>query len=523
MRGCITRAAVMILLACAVTLSFAQMPVANKPDPAKIKTLQGSLQLPAVPPAYSSIAAVNSVRTKDAIAPFRDESGFDAAGYQQVKQTTQYLDGLGRLLQTVSWQATPGTSPKDIIAPAMYDQYGEETYKFLPYVSQYSQTGNGSFRKDPFNEQDRFYKNSYKDANGMLMYPGEQFFYNETEFESSPLNRISKVMAPGNSWAGSGKGIKQEYLVNTATDEVVKWNITNDLLASSNESVTNIPFIHADDLFYEEGVLYKNVTKDEHGNAVVEYKNKEGSVLLKKVQASDVTNDYSGYNGWLCTYYLYDELNHLRFVIPPKATEWLHGHNWDFSSSAGGSNVVAELCFRYEYDEKQRMIGRKVPGAAWVYMIYDLRDRLVLSQDARMHAQQQWNAVVYDALNRPAVTGIFDCDLSRESLQRIVSTSTNDITAIPSLQDYVLTPMAVTHFDDYSWINKTYTDSYNGALDASANLYPDNLPSVAEQHNASANGMVTGTDIRVVEDPAEPASGKWLSAINFYDSKGRLI
>ena len=67
----------------------------------------------------------------------------------------------------------------------------------------------------------------------------------------------------------------------------------------------------------EAGQLFENVTVDEHENKVIEYKDKQGLVILKKVQVE--ASPSSGHDGWLCTYYIYDDLNQLRFVVPPKA------------------------------------------------------------------------------------------------------------------------------------------------------------------------------------------------------------
>lgn len=36
-------------------------------------------------------------------------------------------------------------------------------------------------------------------------------------------------------------------------------------------------------------------------------------------------------------------------------------------------------------------------------------------------------------------------------------------------------------------------------------------------------GMVTGTKVRVLEDPTNLSSGKWLTITMFYDHKGRVI
>jgi hypothetical protein len=70
---------------------------------------------------------------------------------------------------------------------------------------------------------------------------------------------------------------------------------------------------------YAAGELFVNTTADEAGHQVVEYKDQQGKVVLKKVQLWDVPA--SGPSGWLNTYYVYDDLDNLRFVIPPRAVE----------------------------------------------------------------------------------------------------------------------------------------------------------------------------------------------------------
>src|SRR5690606_30099093 len=192
-----------------------------------------------------------------------------------------------------------------------------------------------------------------------------------------------KTMAPGNSWAGgsgNGIGIEYKFLLNNEYDQVRIW----DGNASSN--------------VYEEGELLKQVIIDEQGNAVVEYKDKDGLVILKKVQSGVIPSDYSGHSNFLCTYYVYDDFNQLVLVIPPKAVEALSS-TWEASQ-----NLLDELCFQYKYDKRKRMIEKKVPGAGWVYMVYDKRDRLVFTQDANLRENDYWLVNFYDHLNRPVLT-----------------------------------------------------------------------------------------------------------------------
>ena len=87
---------------------------------------------------------------------------------------------------------------------------------------------------------------------------------------------------------------------------------------------------------------------------VIEYKDKEGKVLLKKVLVGDTYCE--DYNGWLSTYYIYDDFGRLRWVLQPKAVEWLLTNSWNLVSS---NSVQNELCFHYVYDERGRMTLKK--------------------------------------------------------------------------------------------------------------------------------------------------------------------
>jgi hypothetical protein len=554
------------------TCCFAQSPPANKPDgKTQPDALPGSF-IVELPAAYSPLAKLNYVRTKEAMGKYTSETEFNNVsattdGYWNIKEATQYLDGIGRPLQTIVRQAGAGVSPKDIIAAQVYDQYGREAYKFLPYVSG---STDGRLRLDAFNEQ-----KSYM----LSQYPGEQVYYGVTRFEASPLSRPEKTFAPGNNWAGSEnsaneKAVKQLYLLNAA-DEVRVWTIGYSALTYSNDENTNVPVTL---VFYPAGELYKNVMVDEAGNAVVEYKDKDGLVLLKKVQSGNIAADYSGYDGFLCTYYVYDDFNQLRFVVPPKAVELLVG-SWQLATDA-----MNELCFRYEYDARKRMIAKKVPGAGWVYMVYDKRDRLVFTQDANMRGENQWMTTLYDALNRPVTTGITVYTGTAQALQAYVDANTgmggvaNQQVDVPGALDLYVservtsvavykarnsvtitgeftsenaaefeayteagTPntttveqvldnplpdpgafiaLTITHYDNYAGISKTYSTANNSYLNNINNPRKEQLPA---QVSTLTKGAVTSAMVRVIEDPNDLDKGAWLNITTFYDDQGRVI
>ena len=533
------------------------------------------------PAAYAGGTVTNTVNTWIPQQPYTLESDVTNTGRQvtEVMKSMQYVDGLGRSLQSIAWRISPGQ--KDIVAPVAYDEFGRPQHQFLPYAS----TGNdGSFKTNPFNDQKTFYTSAYPSEQPALQ--GEQLFYSKTVFEASPVNRIIKTLAPGNSWAGSEnetyeKAVKIDYLANNSNDNVRIWRITYDNLTYGNDNLgVNIP---ASSAAYAAGQLSKTVIKDERGNAVVEYKDNSGKVILKKVQNGTVASDYSGYTNWLCTYYIYDDLGLLRFVLSPKAVKALvDAGSW--SLSINSNLLIKELCFRYEYDERGRMIAKKVPGAAWTYMVYDIRDRLVFVQDGNLKVSNQWMTTLYDEQNRPVQTGIMTYSGSWTDLVTYLSTTqanstssvngtnvtvpaglyvnervagrtsytatetitfdggfsseagaefTAEIVAggssfssqqtvqnspIPSGATFV--PLTLTYYDSYAWTTKTYSTANNSQLDAGDNTYADNLPATA---SSRIRGIATGSRVRTLEDPANLSAGAWMETVNFYDDNGRTI
>src|SRR5215831_20983258 len=120
---------------------------------------------------------------------------------------------------------------------------------------------------------------------------------------------------------------------------------------------------------------------DERGMKVVKYIDQLGRTILTKTQL--LASPLSGHYGWLCTYYVYDEMNHLRMVIPPKAVETLNtvSVNWNLASN---SSINTNLCYEYFYDNRGRLTMKRIPGKGKIYEAYDKLDRLVMSQDSNL-------------------------------------------------------------------------------------------------------------------------------------------
>jgi RHS repeat-associated protein len=455
------------------------------------------------PAVYRGNATVNYVREWLATAPIQDAANLITRPLNDVKQSTQYFDGLGRPLQTVIRQMSPAGG--DLVTPVIYDEFGREMYKFLPFVANAYQTGDqvndGNFKSDPFQQQAAF---------GSAQYGIDSFLYGKTDFEASPLNRPLKTAAPGNSWVGNNKGVSSQYLANTAADSVRIWTIA--ATAGSTPGSTSM---------YGAGLLFKNGTADEQGHQVWEYKDKEGRIILKKVQLWNTPA--AGHSGWLCTYYIYDDLGNLRFVIQPRAVEWLISNSWAFGGTYGPL-AVNELCFRYDYDQRNRMIIKKVPGAGEVRMVYDARDRLIMTQDANLRVQSpaKWMVTEYDSLNRPYRTGLLTNANDRAYHQNLAY---NSISYPSTAANYEV--LTQSFYDDYAWVSS----SGSGLSTSMATNRTSDGNLFYTTYNASPTYAVpmtsypvtTGMPVGSMTKVLNSSPAQYLYTVNFYDDHGRVI
>lgn len=168
-------------------------------------------------------------------------------------------------------------------------------------------------------------------------------------------------------------------------------------------------------------------------------------------------------------------------------------------------------CFQYKYDARGRMTHKKTPGADWVYMVYDDRDRLVMTQDGEQRKASQWTVTKYDRLNRPVITALYtdgsystQQDMTNRISKSFFSESysgmgmtgyTNTVFPITKLE--VLT---VTYYDDYSFLSGN----------------PD-LHSTSKATSSLTAGMTTGMKVKVLDVPY------YMTTVNYYDQKGRLV
>jgi RHS repeat-associated protein len=407
------------------------------------------------------------------------------------RQSTTYFDDLGRELQTVAKQATAGGN--DQIAVLNYDQFGRVVQKFLPYTDSLA---TGDFRPNASAKQAGIYNSIFNGAEG--------YYYSNTIYEAAPTDRVLKETAPGNTWTGNNIGVRRDYTFNTALDSVKIWLVGNN--------TTDTPTVTGN---YAAGTLTTIVSTDEQENKVIEYKDMEGKTILKKVQLSDTL--FNGYYGWLSTYYVYDVFNRLRYVIPPNAVQYAWGNNWNLNDT-----VRKQLCFAYNYDAAGKMITKRVPGAGETWMVYDARDRVVMTQDSSQRGLGKWMVTKYDSLNRPDSSGLLTDPNARAYHQGLASLST---TYPATAGNFELLTQA--YYDNYAWVSGA-APALGSAM---ATTYSGNSNYFITGYNVSpvyaqpivaiaiTRGLLTGSKTKVVgSSPAQ-----YLYAVSFFDDRGRVI
>lgn len=424
-------------------------------------------------------------------------------------QSNSYLDGLGRAVQTLIKQGSmrrDATDPEngaswiDQVTPIEWDEENRTARKFLPYAA----TGLiGSYKSAAKTEQAAQLQSRYNDAPP----------YSRVEFENSPSGRVVRTYQPGST--GAAFPVRSAYGTNTPGENIRVWNI--------GEAVNDVPVTAG---VYKAGMLFKSTVENENSKQTFEYKDKDGRLILKKIQDKEDANglDRNGHAGWICTYYIYDDYGNLRYVIQPKGVVWLEKNGWDRLTE-----ISDLLCFQYGYDERNRMVLKKNPGSAAVYLVYDKWDRLVLTQDGNLRAQNRWIFNKYDEMNRPVSTGYYTNPVhtslgsmiqffkeNQNTVSRFEDRD-NSVLGYTSIQTLPVEPapeyLTVTYYDDYN---------YPGVKNFSRDFTVDNTVPADESAEVEGSqmikGQVTGMRSKILD-----GGNEFLLASSYYDAKGRLI
>jgi hypothetical protein len=465
----------------------------------------------------------------------KTETQVAALTSDQAQRNIVYFDGIGRPVQQVQWQASP--TRKDVVQPMLYDKFGRERFKFLPYAD--TDGGNdGWFKTGTVNKPATENETDVPTAGKLFTFYNQAQSTNpetvftpwantpkpfaQTRFEASPLNRALEQGAPGQNWQivsteapGNNRTLKTSQRTNN-TNEVRYW--TYDAATGTTKSIKN----------HDPGTLFVAEVTDEHKQVTLEYKDKSGQVVCKKGQ-DGVTDATPPQPTFLETHYVYDDFGLLRTVIQPEGVANLgQVYTGTEYQIANTGTFAQQWCFTYRYDYRNRMTEKRVPGAGPVYLVYNERDELILTQDAaqRGKTNKEWSFTKYDALGRVIMTGICQhAAVSQSAMQTAADgagssyetrTNANEGytvgSAFPNLSQLTHQSLTVNYYDDYNFDYSNNGDPADRDEDyAPAGLSPEPVPSWR------TTGRPTGSKTRNLEDNA------WLLSVSFYDKYGRVI
>ena len=492
---------------------------------------------------YTRTILKNNVKT---------QADISALTANDVRAEVQYFDGLGRPLQNVGVKVAP--DGKDIVTPITYDAFGRQDKNYLPYAA----TGtNGAYRSTALTEQASFYA-----APPTTSIPAIPNPYNQTVFEASPLNRPLETGAPGQPWAiGNGHTIKTGYEINGA-NEVRLWNVmgqgqsteggsgavqanptynnhtpgtteykatnsitfTNGFESGPNASFTahivsgsggNPAMGASSPGYYAPGQLYKKVTWDEHRNRVIEYKDKEGQVVCKKVQDGGDTLNAPTY---MVTQYIYDDFSQLAYVLPPALES--------IASFTEADANFEKYIYAYHYDGRRRLIEKKIPGKGWEYIVYNAADRPIFTSDGEQRSRGVWSFIKYDGLGRVIMTGEVTNASGRAALQATVNSTLKPAGSTELFESYngntgssnmgyTNTTLPNTNFKIFT-VN--YYDNYN-ILGTVLNPDPTHfiIPGISTPESQRTKSLPTVTAVNTL------GTGTYLYTATYYtDDKARV-
>jgi hypothetical protein len=99
------------------------------------------------------------------------------------------------------------------------------------------------------------------------------------------------------------------------------------------------------------------------------------------------------------TYYVYDDLGRLRFVLPNLSSSKLNNGIYNLEDP-----TLKAIAYCYRYDGRGNVIYKRLPGCEPQYMVYDLLGQVVLRQDSIQRRGKMWIMCAYDSIGRNLYT-----------------------------------------------------------------------------------------------------------------------
>lgn len=377
-------------------------------------------------------------------------SPLDATG--TLSQTAiQYYDRLGR--PTLSVTDGVGGAGKGVYALQEYDGADRLIRSFLQAAGKTT----GSLPRVNSGQMAALSRDTH----------GDDYAFSTSSYDA--LDRPLFIQSPGKEWHDKGKGVRKEYATNESRD-VLRYTAPMDGSCSLVQSG-----------YYDRGMLSAEKITDEDGHTLTVYTNKEGRKILERRNGN---ND---------TYYVYNDMGQLRFVLSP---QYQHHNN------------KAAMAYEYRYDSRGNVVKKILPGSKYIQYWYDGADRLTFTQDATLLSKGRYRFTLYDTFGRLALQGT--CTSCKRSLDKTVAIA--EYTAADGIAQsgYTIKGASGIISSDIILEVANYYDSY----DFLAGSHKKDF-STASQTIGNVTGLQTGSIVRA-------SNGQYIYNVMYYNAKGLL-
>ncbi len=436
------------------------------------------------------------------------EKTHTGVGADAYRSTKTFYDGLGRPFETLMAGAwLDGTQAQgSIVTLQEYDSSGRPEKQWLATgISGQSYTAPASLK-----------------STAQILY-SDDVPYSQTTYDGTPMDRVRSEAGPGADWHNAGKKVIYTRMFNnsSAGDDLAVRQYTIVYSGDTEAIITKGGYVPAGTVAVEE-------TVDEDGRRMLLFTNMFGETVLERrfVEGSGNTSIQAD------TYYCYDDAGRLAGVLPPMLSAYLNAASGTVFTSTS-TPEVASYAYLYRYDSRNNQIGKKLPGADWMYYAYDKGDRMVFSQDGNQRGNNRWMFHLTDKLGRSCLEGL--CPKSMNPFAEPLQNTVVEVTrAYPSLSPMelnygysttgvlLLQPdiLSVKWYGDYSFLGQWEVPSTT-ALN-SATGYDTGAPQqgYGARQTTLENGFLTGTLEKVLGDES---NNPYIWAVTYYDNHGREI
>ncbi len=434
----------------------------------------------------------NYVRKYTPLVPMKELPPFNSVSALPVIGSTTYEDGFGNPLMTLNHHS----GDNDVIVP--YDNRPRRTsVSYLPFVV-------GSYTKivvPTFSNQRNFYSSLYGIEDNTA--------YSKTVSYSDQGLPTTKSYSPGKAFVGQGRGTTTTNSINDGGEVYIVTYSGGNLCKAGT---------------YPAGRLLVNRTEGQHGQKSITYSDKSNRVLCKKAYAGVG----QGTGGWLETYYVYNELGRLIYVIPPKASI-------QFATTTCLTNVN-KLCYSYTYNEYGELISKTTPGKTDPdVIVYDKKHRPVMTQNALLKQANKFTFSIYDKQGRVVMSGLLNNAPYNYTAANWQTQINSGNVAIPIVSyfynEYTAGypyPTTITNCDIQTY---NYYDSYNNPPanavsfnNSFASAYLTDTQMITPAPYYFTKGKLVASKVKIIDNGVtNNFASPWITTVLFYDEQGKII